>query len=78
LQDIEAKILIEEVVKRLKEEERFIFNCLAQDYSYREISKLYERQFGIRMEENVLRSKFSKAVKKLAEEISPDSPAESR
>lgn len=78
LQAIEAKILVEEVVKRLKEEERFIFNCLALDYSYREISNMYERQFGTRMEENVLRSKFSKAVKKLAEEISPDNPVEPR
>lgn len=78
LQALEAKILIEEVVKRLKEEERFIFNCLALDYSYREISEMYERQFGTKMEENVLRSKFSKAVKKLAEKISPDDPVESR
>jgi RNA polymerase sigma factor (sigma-70 family) len=77
LQIIEAKILIEEIVKRLKEEERFIFNCLAMDYSYREISKMYERQFGTKMEENVLRSKFSKAVKKLAGDIS-DNPVESR
>lgn len=78
LQTIEAKILIEEIVKRLKEEERFIFNCLALDYSYREISKMYERQFGTKMGESVLRSKFSKAVKKLAEEISPDNHVESR
>lgn len=72
LQTIEAKILIEEIVKRMKEEERFIFNCLALDYSYREISEMYGRQFGTKLGENVLRSKFSKAVKKLAEEISPD------
>ena len=74
LQALEAKILIEEVVKRLKDEERFIFNCLALDYSYREISKMYEQRFGTKMEENVLRSKFSKAVKKLAEEISSSNP----
>jgi len=77
-QTIEAKILIEEIVKRLKEEDRFIFNCLALDYSYREISQLYERQFGTKIGENVLRSKFSKAVKKLAEEFSIDKLVESR
>ena len=66
---IEREILKEEIVRHLNAEARFIFDRLALGYSYKEISEMFSDEFGSSIQENVLRSKFSKAVQRLAKKL---------
>lgn len=66
---IEEEILREEIVRQLNAEARFIFNCLALGYSFKEISGLFSQQFGSEVAENALRSKYSKALQRAAKKL---------
>ena len=66
---IEREILKEEIARHLHAEARFIFDRVVLGYSYKEISSMFSDEFGSRIQENVLRSKFSKALQRLAKEL---------
>lgn len=67
--EVERKILIEEVVRHMDPQSRFIFDCLLLGYSYRDISKKFSQRFGLDIKDNALRSKFSKTVQRLAKQL---------
>lgn len=67
--DIERKILIEEIVRLMNDQERFIYNYLVLGYSYSEIAEKYNQAFKTNFSANVLRSKFSKMTQKIAKKL---------
>jgi DNA-directed RNA polymerase specialized sigma24 family protein len=69
---VERKILVDEIVRRMDEETRFIFSQLLLGFTYAEIVARFREKFDEKIEENVLRSKYSKAVGKLTKELSDD------
>lgn len=71
-QDIERKILIEEIVRLMNVQERFIYNYLVLGYSYKEIAEKYNRAFKKNFSANVLRSKLSKATQKISKKLLQD------
>lgn len=69
-QKIETKILVDEIVRHMDEQTRFIFNHLLLDRTYKEIAVEFRKAFNKPIKENALRSKFSKAVDRLTRELS--------
>lgn len=67
--EMQKEILREEIVRRLSAEDKFILNYRLLDYSYKEISELFKARFGKSIAENVLRSRFSKTVQRLAKDF---------
>lgn len=72
---IEKEILKEQIVRHLSPEARFIFNCLVLGYSFKEISSLFYQQFGLRMADNAIRSKYSKALQRTAKKLRETNPS---
>lgn len=68
-QEIEKKILVSEIVSLMSVEEKFIYKNLTFGCSYDEISKEYNEKFKKNFLPNVLRSKFSKAVKRISRKL---------
>lgn len=66
---IEQEILREEIVRHLNAHARFIYNYLALGFSYKEISILFNQQFGSQIAENALRSKYSRALQQAAKKL---------
>lgn len=71
-QDIERKILVEELVRMMSEQERFIYNYLVLGYSYKEIAEKFNRAFKKNFSANVMRSKLSKATQKISKKLLRD------
>jgi DNA-directed RNA polymerase specialized sigma24 family protein len=69
-QEIETRILMGEIIEHMDLQSSFIFNHLLLGYSYKEITEIYNEKFGVQTTENVLRSKFSKTIKKIAKKLS--------
>ena len=61
--EMETKVLLEEIVVRMDDSLREIYDHLVLGYSYEEM----EKRLGARA--NVLRSRFSKGLKRIANEI---------
>lgn len=71
-QELEQKILIEEIAARFDPRARFIFDHLVRDYSYEEIAEKYSEKFKTPIKPNALRSLYSKAIRKITEQLSPE------
>lgn len=68
-QDLEKKILVEEIARRMDPQSKFIFEYLLLGYSYHEIAGKFSERFGVDVKDNALRSKFSKTVHRLEKEL---------
>jgi hypothetical protein len=66
--DLERRILIQQLMRRMDEWTRETFQLLVLGYSFEMIAQLTNKK------SNVLRSKFSKQVKQLIAEINPQMP----
>lgn len=71
-EDIEKRILLAEIIKMMNEQERFIYHYLVLGCSYNEIADKYGKTFHQKILANALRSKFSKAIQKIAKKIAED------
>ena len=69
LDEVEMKILIKEVIRRMDTEMRFIFEMKLFGYEYSEIQSLYEKRFNTPITSTTLRKKFDRGIKKLAVNI---------
>ena len=69
LDEVEMKILIKEVIRRMDTEMRFIFEMKLFGYEYSEIQCLYEKRFNTPITATNLRKKFDRGIKKLAVNI---------
>lgn len=64
-EEIEQTILIDEIARNMDAQSRFIFHHRLLGYSYQEIAELYSEEFGVKTQDNVLRSKYNKAINRL-------------
>ncbi len=67
--EIEFQMLKEEVLKRMREEERFIFKLRLEGYKFDEIADKYREEFDYNIKSGTLRVKFFRAIKSLASQI---------
>ena len=66
---LEKEILIREIIKLMKPEERFIFQCRQLDYNFDEIAIEFNRRFATNVTPAGLRVKFQRIIKKLARQL---------
>lgn len=66
---IEYDILLEQVIKKMDRQTRFIYRYMLLHRKYKEIVPLFNQEFGTNIKENALRSKFSRAISKIAKEL---------
>lgn len=69
VEEIEHTILIDEIARHMDAQSRFIFHHRLLGYSYNEIAELYSEEFGVRTQDNVLRSKYNKTINRLLTEL---------
>jgi DNA-directed RNA polymerase specialized sigma24 family protein len=67
--EFERKLLIDEIIQHFDEQTRFIYDRLVLGYTYEEIVPAFENTFSVEVKANALRSRFSKAIQKIAAEI---------
>ena len=68
-EEIERTILIDEIARNMDAQSQFIFHHRLLGYSYKEIAELYSEEFGVRTQDNVLRSKYNKTISRLLTEL---------
>jgi DNA-directed RNA polymerase specialized sigma24 family protein len=70
---MERNVLLKEIVRRMDAESRWIYEKLILGYTYEEMAK-DKRMKAKNIRANVLRSRFSKTLKRIATEVNMKSP----
>lgn len=65
LQNIEREFLLERVLKEMDEPSRYILEMLSFGHSYKEIVPRYNERFKENVTENLLRARYSRAIRKI-------------